>query len=64
MCVCVCQTERQRDNKITKGNTEQEKCRQKERMHKYIFRDSINTIFGHKNKLIIKIFAVWALVSP
>lgn len=56
--MCVCQRETKRDNKITKSNTEQEKWGQEERMHKYIFRDSINTVFGHKNKIVTKIVAV------
>lgn len=62
--VLVYVRQRQRDNKITKSNTEQEKWGKEERMHKYIFRDSIKTVFGHKNKIVIKIVAVWVIVSP
>lgn len=38
--------------------------RERERMHKYIFGDSIYKIFGNRIKIIINIFAILAIFSP
>ena len=67
VCVWVSdrQSQRQRHRQIViHRENKRNGDRKMERIHKYVFEGSINTVFRNKNKIIIKIFAVWAIVFP